>query len=77
MALTDEQIEMMKEDLSAELIELLMKDWHYSQIEALEVLYNSDTFDRLQDTRTGWYYQSAGYVYSFLQQELTMGDYRQ
>ena len=42
MALTDEQIEMMKEDLSAELIELLMKDWHYSQIEALEVLYNSD-----------------------------------
>ena len=73
MALTDEQIEMMKEDLSAELIELLMKDW----IEALEVLYNSDTFDRLQDKRTGWYYQSAGYVYSFLQQELTMGDYRQ
>ena len=66
MALTDEQIEMMKEDLSAELIELLMKDWHYS-----------DTFDRLQDKRTGWYYQSAGYVYSFLQQELTMGDYRQ
>lgn len=77
MALTDEQIEMMKEDLSAELIELLMKDWHYSQIEALEVLYNSDTFERLQDKRTGWYYQSAGYVYSFLQQELTMGDYRQ
>ena len=77
MALTDEQIEMMKEDLSAELIELLMKDWHYSQIEALEVLYNSDTFDRLPDKRTGWYYQSAGYVYSFLQQELTMGDFRQ
>jgi len=34
------------------------------------VLYTSETFDRLQDESTGLYYQSPGYVYSFLLNEL-------
>ena len=34
------------------------------------VLYTSETFERLQDDDTGLYYQSPGYVYSFLQNEL-------
>ena len=38
--------------------------------EALDVLYTSETFDRLQDDETGMYYQSAGYVYSFLSNEI-------
>ena len=33
----------------------------------------SETFERLQDTATGFYYQSAGYVYSFLLNELKKG----
>ena len=37
----------------------------------IEVLYTSETFDRLQEDETGLYYQSSGYVYSFLQNELT------
>lgn len=76
MTLTDEQIEIMKEDMSAELIALLMKNWHYSMDEAMDVLYNSDTFSRLEDKSTGLYYQSPGYVYSYLNTELTTGDYR-
>ena len=39
--------------------------------EAIDVLYTSETFERLQDDSTGLYYQSPGYVYSFLQNELT------
>lgn len=66
----------MKEDMSAELIALLMKNWHYSMDEAMDVLYNSDTFSRLEDKSTGLYYQSPGYVYSYLNTELTTGDYR-
>ena len=33
-------------------------------------------FARLQDARTGLYYQSPGYVYSFLNSELSLCDYR-
>ena len=76
MTLTEGQIEIMKEDISAELICLLMQNWHFSQQEAVDILYNSDTFNRLQDEQTGLFYQSAGYVYSYLQQALTTGDYR-
>ena len=43
MKLTDEQIDMMKEDVCAELIALLMKDRHCTMSEAIDMLYNSDT----------------------------------
>ena len=42
--LTNEQIDMMKEDVCAELIALLMKDKHYTMSEAIDMLYNSDTY---------------------------------
>ena len=76
MKLTDEQKEIMKEDMTEELITMLMASRHYSMNEAMDVLYNSDTFSRLEDDNTGLYYQSSGYVYSYLNQELTTGDYR-
>ena len=74
--LTNEQIDMIKEDVCAELIALLMKDRHCTMSEAIDMLYNSDTYSRIQDQSTGLYYQSPGYTYAFLQQELLMGDYR-
>ena len=61
----------MKDDLCVELAENLIDDYHYSPEEAIEVLYTSETFERLQEDETGLYYQSSGYVYSFLQNELT------
>lgn len=76
MKLNKDQIEIMKEDMSAELISLLMKKWNYSMDEAMDALYNSDTFSRLEDNNTGFYYQSPGYVYSYLNKELTTGDYK-
>ena len=76
MKLTEEQIDMMKEDICAELIALLMKDKHYTMSEAIDMLYNSDTYSRIQDQSTGLYYQSPAYTYAFLQQELLTGDYR-
>lgn len=76
MKLTDEQKEIMKEDMTEELITMLMASRHYTMNEAMDVLYNSDTFSRLEDDNTGLYYQSPGYVYSYLNQELTTGDYR-
>ncbi|MBQ7511376.1 MAG: hypothetical protein IJU11_01375 [Prevotella sp.] len=69
--LTPEQIQLLKDDLCVEIAGYLVDDFHYKPEEAIDVLYTSETFDRLQDNDTGLYYQSAGYVYSFLQNELT------
>ncbi len=64
---------MMQEDMISELVMLVMERWHYSANEALDTIYNSDTFLHLSDKNTGLYYQSPGYVYSFLDNELRKG----
>lgn len=69
MTLTDAQISMMQEDLVAEIVEILMTQRHITMEEALDMLYNSDLYQKLRDKTTGLYYQSAGYVYAFLQEE--------
>lgn len=76
MKLTEGQIKMMQEDMYAELIQILMKKYGYTLEKAMDTLYNSETFARLQDASTGLYYQSPGYVYSFLNSELSLCDYR-
>ncbi|MBQ2787342.1 MAG: hypothetical protein IJF00_05215 [Bacteroidaceae bacterium] len=76
MKLSEGQIKMMQEDMYAELIQILMEEYGYSLEKAMDTLYNSDTFARLQDANTGLYYQSPGYVYSFLNSELSLCDYR-
>ena len=43
---------------------------YHGSNQIIEVLYTSETFERLQEDATGLYYQSPGYVYSFLQNEL-------
>ena len=40
---------------------------------AFRKLYNSETYEKLQDERTGLYLQSSGYVYDFLQNEIRTG----
>lgn len=68
--LTSQQIQIMKDDIATAIIGYLMEDHKYSWQEALDVLYTSETFERLQDDETGFYYQSPGYVYSFLDNEI-------
>lgn len=68
--LTDHQIQTMKEELTVELADWLMETYGYSPREALDILYTSETFDRLQNTNTNFYFQSVGYVASFLRNEV-------
>ena len=58
--LTPQQIQIMKDDLAVELAECLMNDFGYTTEEALDVLYTSETFERLQENETGFYYHSPG-----------------
>ena len=68
--LNEQQIEIMKDALAVELADWLMESYGYTAAEALDIRYTSETFDRLQNSATGYYYQSVGYVASFLQNEV-------
>ena len=68
------EIEEMKADLVTELANMLMSnDANISMDQALEDVFNSETYQTLLDNKTQLYYQSAGYVMSYLQNELLTG----
>lgn len=51
----------------------LMEDFKYSIEEALDCVYNSELFEKLQNLSTGLYYQSSGYNYELLKDEIKYG----
>lgn len=59
--------------MSKDLVLLLMEDFELDMKTALRTLYTSDTYAKLQDTRTGLYFQSPRYVYDFLKNEIKTG----
>lgn len=65
----DYQVELLTRDL----VLLLMERRSMTMPQALEAIYNSDTYNRLKDARSGLYFQSPGYVYDFLDKEITTG----
>jgi hypothetical protein len=73
MKLTRAQIESMQEDMTSDVLEYLTDSHNMSMEDAMTLFYNSDTFARLQDAKSGLYYQSVGYVLDCLNNELTIG----
>ena len=71
--MTDSDFKYMVEALAADIAELLSNDFEMSVSEALDTLYNSDTYAKLINRATGLYFQSTQYVYSFLKNELATG----
>ena len=68
------EIDLMKLDMVRNLALLLLADEPQLTIEqALSIVLNSETYQRLQNDRTHLYSQSARYVYSFLDTELKTG----
>ncbi len=61
------------ECLSRDLIIMLMERQQVGMQEALRLLYSSDTYAKLKDPRSGFYFQSPGYVYDFLDKEIHNG----
>ena len=65
---------LMKMDMVKNLALLLMeKDTSLGMEQALSIVFNSDTYQKLMDEKTRLYYQSPRYVYSFLETELITG----
>ena len=71
--MTESEFKYMKESASADLVEMLTRDFGMSIQEALDVFYNSETYAKLNNPATGLYFQSSKYVYSYLKNELSTG----
>ncbi len=66
--------EMMKDDMVTKLAMLLIENGKASTMtEALNMVINSETYQRLIDDKASLYYQSPRYVYDFLLNELLTG----
>ena len=71
--MTDEErrdFEFLRERRLAQLAALLIEERGLSFSDAFRELYNSETYEKLNDPRSGLYIQSARYLYSFLENEL-------
>ena len=49
------------EGITKDMIQYLMEDYGMELQGAFRKLYNSETYEKLQDERTGLYLQSSGY----------------
>ena len=49
--------------------EFLIEDYKLSIPQALSVIYNAETYQKLLQTETGLYAQSPSYIYELLEEE--------
>lgn len=66
--MTDDE-QFMIECITTELTEYVMRDNHIGMKEALDMVYNSETYSKLLDTKSGLYYQSPLLIYDLFKEE--------
>ena len=72
MNVTPSEFRYLKETLSKDLIAMLMEKKNMGMEEAFRWYYNSDIFKKISDPETGLFFQSPGYVYSYLEEEIKL-----
>lgn len=60
----------MKEEIVKDMISRLMEERRLSLQQAFDAVYTSRLFEKLSNPKTGLFFQSSGYVYSYLLEEL-------
>ncbi len=68
-----QDIQFQIECLATELTEMLMEEYGWDIRRALDELYSSVTFAKLNDPGCGLYYQGAVYIFQFLKSEIETG----
>lgn len=53
-----------------DLVQYLIEDNKITIEEALDIIYNSKTFELLNNFETHLYYESSSYIYEYLKEEL-------
>jgi hypothetical protein len=67
------KITFLKEFLIADIIAYIVEDTGVSADNAMKRFYNSQVFERLEDTGTGLYRESSAYVYELYKDECKYG----
>lgn len=70
MNISQAEFQNMKEEIVKDMIARLMDERGLTMAEAFDKVYTSRLFEKLNDPKTGLYFQASGYVYSFLTSEL-------
>lgn len=60
-----------------DIIEYIVMDIQIEYDKAMQIFYNSQTFDKLMDIETGLYLESSAYVYGLFQDERNFGHFIQ
>ena len=60
---------MIEKDMTADIVPMIMEEYHLTDKEAFDRLYKSKTFSKIEDPETGLYYQSPVYVFDMLKEE--------
>ena len=71
MNVSQVEFQNMKEDIVKDMISRLMEERGLSMQDAFDKVYTSHLFEKLSNPKTGLYFQSSGYVYSYLLDELS------
>ena len=58
------------ECLCEDLVPMLMEEYGLTDMEAINLLYQSNTLAKIEDPQTGLYYQGAVYVFEYLKEEI-------
>lgn len=67
------QKEQIIEYILQDIIEMIITNLGMKYDEAMNLVYNSQIFDKLQDTDTGLYLESSAYIYDLLKDEINFG----
>lgn len=70
MKVSQAEFQNMKEEIVKDMISRLIEERRLSLQQAFDVVYTSRLFEKLSNPKTGLFFQSSGYVYSYLLEEL-------
>ena len=70
MNVSEQEFKFMVECITSDLIQLLMDRDQYTLPRAVEAVYSSNIYNALLRPQSNMFYQSSGYVYSLLNDEL-------
>lgn len=71
--MSEDKVKFLIDSIVEDMAKYLVEDKGLSLIDALDTVYNSQTYDKITDLSTGLYYQSSGYNYDLLKHELKYG----
>ena len=70
MNVSEQEFKFMVEGITSDLIQLLIDREHYALPRAVKTVYGSNIYSAISRPSSGLYFQSSGYVFSLLNDEL-------